>query len=230
MDSPKKTARIAGALYLVVVLTGMFALLYIPSKLIVWDDAQTTFNNIKASETLFRLGIYAGIVCYTAFLLLPLVLYKLLQHINKTQAVAMVALALTSVPISLFNLTHKLAVLTLINKPDLFSATDLPKQVLLQLEYYNNGIDIAAVFWGLWLFPFGYLVFKSGMIPKILGILLMAGCFGYIINITGGMLFPVSYNELGVSGYISIPSGLGEIGTCLWLLIAGVKSKTLPSA
>jgi Domain of unknown function (DUF4386) len=224
MESPKKTARIAGALYLVVVLTGMFALLYVPSKLIVWTDATATFNNIKNSETLFRLGIYAGILCYTAFLLLPLVLYTLFQHINKTHAIAMVALALTSVPISLFNLTHKLAVLTLISKPDLFSATDLPKQVLLQLEYYNNGIDVAAVFWGLWLFPFGYLVFKSGMLPKVLGILLMAGCFGYIINITGGLLIP-GYSELGISGYISLPSALGEIGTCLWLLIAGVKVK-----
>jgi Domain of unknown function (DUF4386) len=224
MDSPKKTARIAGALYLVVVLTGLFALIYIPSKLIVWTDATITFNNIKNSETLFRLGIYAGILCYTAFLLLPLVLYKLLSHVNKTQAVAMVALALTSVPISLFNLTHKFAVLTLISKTDLFSAADLPKQVLLQLEYYNNGIDVAAVFWGLWLFPFGYLVFKSGMLPKIFGILLMAGCFGYIINITGGLLVP-DYNDLGISGYISLPSGLGEIGTCLWLLIMGVRTK-----
>jgi hypothetical protein len=224
MDSPKTTARIAGALYLVVVLTGLFALMYIPSKLIVWTDATTTFNNIKSSETLFRLGIYAGVLCYTAFLLLPLVLYNLLQHVNKTHAVAMVALALTSVPISLFNLKHKFAVLTLINKPDLFSATDLPKQVLLRLEYYNNGIEVAAVFWGLWLFPFGYLVFKSGMLPKVLGILLMAGCFGYLINFTGSFLFP-GYDSLGISGYISLPSGLGEIGTCLWLLIAGVKIK-----
>jgi hypothetical protein len=225
MDSPKTTARIAGALYLVVVLTGLFALMYVPSNLIVWDDAQVTFNNIVASETLFRLGIYAGILCYTAFLLLPLVLYKLLQHVNKTHAVAMVALALVSVPISLFNLTHKFAVLTLINKPDFFSAADLPKQVLLQLEYYNNGIEVAAVFWGLWLFPFGYLVFKSGILPKILGILLMAGCFGYLINFTGSFLFP-GYDSLGISGYISLPSGLGEIGTCLWLLIAGVRVKS----
>lgn len=225
MDSPKKTARIAGALYLIVVITGMFTLLYIPSKLIVWDDAQATLNNIQASETLFRLSIYAGFLCYTAFLLLPLVLYKLLQHVNKTHAVSMVSLALISVPISLFNLTHKLNVLTLINKPDYFSAVDLPTHVLLQLEYYNNGIDVAAVFWGLWLFPFGYLVFKSGMIPKALGILLMAGCFGYIINITGGLLFPEGYKALGISSYVSIPSGLGEIGTCLWLLIAGVKTK-----
>lgn len=226
MDSPKKTAQIAGALYLVVVVTGVFALLYIPSKLIVWNDAQTTLTNIQSSETLFRLGIYAGILCYTAFLLLPIVLYKLLGAVNKKHAVAMVALALTSVPISLFNLTHKLNVLTLINKPEYFSAADLPKQVLLQMEYYNNGIDVASVFWGLWLFPFGYLVFKSGFLPKVFGVLLMAGCFGYIINFSGGLLFP-GYNELGISGLISLPSALGEIGICLWLLIAGVSTKPI---
>jgi hypothetical protein len=198
--------------------------MYIPTKLIAWSDAAATFNNIQASETLFRLGIYAGVLCYTAFLLLPLVLYKLLHHVNKTHAVAMVALALVSVPISLFNLTHKFAVLTLINKPDYFSGVDLPGQVLLQLEYYNNGIEVAVVFWGLWLFPFGYLVFKSGMLPKVLGVLLMAGCFGYLINFTGSFLFP-GYDSLGISGYISLPSALGEIGTCLWLLIAGIKPK-----
>lgn len=230
MDSPKKTARIAGALYLVVVLTGLFALMYVPSKLIDWNDATATFNNIQASETLFRLSIYAGVLCYTAFLLLPLILYKLLQHVNKPYAVAMVGLALVSVPISLFNLTHKLAVLTLISRPEYFSTLDLPNQVLLHLDYYNDGITIAAVFWGLWLFPFGYLVFKSGMLPKFLGILLMAGCLGYLINITGGLLFSVDYKALGISRYVSLPASLGEIGTCLWLLIAGVKSKTLPSA
>lgn len=225
MNSLKKTAHLAGALYLIVVLTGLFTLMYVPSKLIIWEDAQATLDNITASETLFRLSIYAGIICYTAFLLLPLVLYKLLQHTEKTAAIAMAALALTSVPISLFNLTHKFAVITLINGPEYFSAVDLPKQVLLQLDYYNNGITVAAVFWGLWLFPFGYLVFKSGLLPKFLGILLMAGCFGYLINITGNLLFP-GYADLGISRYISLPASLGEIGTCLWLLVAGVRTKT----
>lgn len=228
MNSPKRTARFAGALYLVVVLTGLFTLMYVPSKLIVWSDAQATFNNIAASETLFRLSIVAGILCYLAFLLLPLVLYKLLSPVNKTYAVAMVALSVISVPISLFNLTHKFAVLTLISSREYFSALDLPKQVLLQLDYYNDGITVAAVFWGLWLFPFGYLVFKSGFLPKFLGILLMAGCFGYLINIMGGLLFPTEYKALGISRYVSLPASLGEIGTCLWLLIAGVKMKGNP--
>jgi uncharacterized membrane protein YfcA len=100
MNSNKKTARIAGAFYLILVLTGIFSLLYVPSKLIVWNDAAVTFNNIVANETLFRLGILAGIIAYISFLFLPLVLYKLLSPIHKTIAMSMVALAVVSVPIT----------------------------------------------------------------------------------------------------------------------------------
>jgi hypothetical protein len=141
VKSSTQTARLAGLLYLFVVLAGIFSLAYVPSKLIDWADAATTYRNIQASETLFRLGIVAGIICYTAFLLLP----------------------------------------------------------------------------------FGYLVYKSGFLPKILGILLMAGCFGYLMNFLGGFLFP-QYGSLGIARFVSLPATLGEIGTCLWLLIIGIKN------
>jgi hypothetical protein len=225
MESNKKTARIAGLLYLVVVITGVFNLLYVPSKLIVRSDAAATFNTIIEHETLFRLGIVAGIICYISFLFLPLVLYRLLSPVNKIVAVSMVALAAVSVPVSLINLNNKMSVLTFISKANYltgFQADELHTQVMLSLEYYNNGIEILTVFWGLWLLPFGYLVFKSGILPKILGIFLMAGCFGYLINFTGGFLFK-NYGELGIASFISLPASIGEIGTCLWLLLMGAK-------
>ena len=227
MDSNKKTARIAGLLYLIVVLTGIFNLMYVPSKLIVWDNASVTFNNILESETLFRLGIMAGIICYTAFLILPIVLYKLLNQVNKTYAIGMVALAVISVPLSLVNLLNKVNVLTLIDKAQylqVIEADELQAQVLLYLDFYNNGIEIASVFWGLWLLPFGYLVFKSGFLPKILGICLMAGCFGYLTNFIGGFLFQ-NYAGLGIARFVTLPASIGEIGICLWLLIIGIKDK-----
>lgn len=230
MDSNKKTARIAGLLYLIVVLTGIFNLMYVPSKLIVWDNASVTFNNILESETLFRLGIVAGIICYTAFLILPIVLYKLLNQINKTYAIGMVALAVISVPLSLVNLLNKVNVLTLIDKAQylqVIEADELQAQVLLYLDFYNNGIEIASVFWGLWLLPFGYLVFKSGFLPKILGICLMAGCFGYLTNFIGGFLFQ-NYAGLGIARFVTLPASIGEIGICLWLLIIGIKDKQTP--
>lgn len=229
MNSNKKTARIAGFLYLIVVLTGIFSLMYVPSRIIVWDDAALTFNNITDKENLFRLGIVAGILCYIAFLILPLVLYKLLHHVNKTYAIGMVVLSVVSVPFSLVNLLNKINVLTLIDKPEYLQVLEpskLQAEVLLSLHYYNNGIQLISIFWGLWLLPFGYLVFRSGFLPKILGILLMIGCFGYLTNFIGKFLFP-SYSDLGISPFVSLPASLGEIGICLWLLIPGVKRNTV---
>src|ERR1043165_8064567 len=121
MNSPKQTARLAGALYFVVVLTGLFSLMYVPSKISNWNEPETMINNIIAHETLFRLGIVVGIFGYTFFALLPLALYKLLSPVNKAHAVAMVALAVVSVPISLVNMLHKFAVLTLLSKANYLS-------------------------------------------------------------------------------------------------------------
>jgi len=139
----------------------------------------------------------------------------------------MVALAMVSVPVSLLNLNNKMVVLTLIGKANYlteFPPSELHAQVMLSLDYYNNGIEILTVFWGLWLLPFGYLVFKSGILPKTLGVLLMAGCFGYLINFTGGFLFQ-NYSNLGIAKIISLPASIGEIGSCLWLLIMGAKNE-----
>ncbi|MCC6271546.1 MAG: DUF4386 domain-containing protein, partial [Microbacteriaceae bacterium] len=121
------TARLAGFLYLAVVLTGMFSLAYVPSVLIDWNNASVTYNNIKSAETLFRLGIVAGIICYTVFVLLPFVLYKLLSQVNQTFAVGMVVLSTVSAPFSLVNLLYKVNVLTLIANSANLSGSDLEK-------------------------------------------------------------------------------------------------------
>lgn len=226
MDSNKNTARIAGLLYLIVVLTGIFYLMYVPSKLIVWDNASITFKNITESESLFRLGIFSGFVCYTAFLLLPLVLYKLFNPVSKVYALLMVVFAVVSVPIAFINFGNEFSVLALISKADYlktFETDKLQALVLLQLYSYDDGNQIISIFSGLWLFPLGYLIFKSGLLPKVLGILLMMGCFGYLIDFTGSFLFP-SYHKMTISNYITLPASIGEIGTCLWLLIMGTKN------
>jgi len=104
----------------------------------------------------------------------------------------MVILAIISVPVSFINLQHKLSVLTLIGKANYLSTFSLPQlqsQVMLQLNAYNAGITMVQVFWGLWLFPFGCLVYKSGLLPKVLGIFLMLGCIGYVISAFGKIIF-----------------------------------------
>jgi hypothetical protein len=227
--SPRRTARLAGLLYLIVVLTGIFSLAYVPGQLINWKDGTATTLNIMAHESMFRASILSSMLCYTAFLLLPLVLYQLLHGVNITAAQLMVALAVVSVPISIINLQHKWAVLDLINADATQPAAVLAAPVMQALSAYDNGILLVSLFWGLWLLPFGYLVYRSGFLPKILGILLMLGCAGYLVNLCGNTLM-ANYGQLGINKYISLPASIGEIGTCLWLLIAGVKNTTKPAA
>lgn len=227
MTTNKNTARIAGFIYLVVVITGMFSLAYVPEKLIDWNSGTATFNNITASLLLFRLGIYSSVVCYVAFTFLPLVLYKLLRTTNESHARAMVILALLSVPLSFNNLQHKYVALMLTGRESFLqnsSIEDLQSKLMFSLNQYNDGLLLTTVFWGLWLFPFGLLAYKSGFIPKIFGVLLMLGCVGYLINFTGNTLFE-NYSKIGIGKYMGMLPTAGEIGICFWLLFFGLKIK-----
>ena len=218
-------ARTAGLIYLVVVVTGILSLVYVPSQLIVSGDATRTVENIVASQGLFRLGVAAGFICYVAFLLLPLALYRLLSHVNQSVAILMVLLAVVSVPLSLGNMINKLDVLTLLSGKTYLlnhSADQLNAAVMLSLARYNNGVLVAKIFWGLWLLPFGYLVFRSGMLPKVLGIFLMIGCFGYLLDVFGTILLP-GYSSSDLASVATMPAAIGEIGTCLWLIVMGAR-------
>ena len=218
-------ARQAGLLYLVVVLAGIISLAYVPSQLFVHGNAEQTVANIAASTGLFRLGIAAGFVCYLAFLLLPFASYRLLGHAHRGAAVLMVAFAVVSVPISLGNMVNKLDVLTLLDGASVLAGTtspDVQAAVMRSLARYNNGILVAELFWGLWLLPLGYLVLKSRMLPSLLGVLLIAGCFGYLTDVFATVLFP-SWSTSTAARFVTAPASFGEIGTCLWLLVFGVR-------
>jgi hypothetical protein len=135
----------------------------------------------------------------------------------------MVIFALVSVPIFFVNIINKFSVLTLINKSEYLEKLgeiELQTQVMFLIDNYNNGLEISQIFWGLWLLPFGYLVYKSGFLPKVLGVLLMIGCFGYLITFFGGFLY-LDFNKTIISDIVGYPAPLGEIGICLWLLIMG---------
>ncbi|MDA3613809.1 DUF4386 domain-containing protein [Polluticaenibacter yanchengensis] len=229
MTEKNRTSRIAGLLYLGVVLTGIFSLMYVPSKLINYDNAALTFQNIRSSEILFRFGIAGGLLCYIFFLFLPVVLYRLLKPVNENMAKIMVLLAVISVPMYFINAQNQLTALSIVNNPDAFTAStaeQIQSQVLFYISQYNDGMRLIHIFSGLWLLPFGYLVFRSGFLPKWLGIILMIGCVGYLFNFFARLLMP-GYSELGISSYISLPASIGEIGICLWLLIIGAKNKTI---
>jgi hypothetical protein len=230
MQANGRDARIAGLLYFIVVVTGIFSLAYVPSQ-IEADDAATVMRNIVANEPLFRLGIVSSLVCYTAFLLLPLALYRLLSAQGRPAAVLMVALATASVPFSFANIMHRFDVLTLLGDAGYlraFSAEQLQAQVMLSLQSYRDGILVSEIFWGLWLLPLGWLVFKSRLLPRVLGVLLMLGCAGYLADFLGRVLVP-EYAASGLGGYVRLPASLGEIGTCLWLLVMGARPSGHPA-
>ncbi len=223
MNELKKWTLLAGICYLVIVLTGILSLMYIPNQLIEWKDPEATFSNISTHLGLFRWGIVASIICYLAYLILPLLLYKILSPVNKKVALIMVILVGVSIPITMINLSNKLDIVDLLTNPvlgSLYSKEEMIKEVFFLLNKYESGITMASLFWGLWLMPFGYLVFKSGFLPKLLGILLMLGCLGYCINIFGSILIQ-DYGKLGISKWVSLPASLGEIGICLGMLIFG---------
>ena len=214
-----KTARIAGFLYLIMVPFALFGVMW-PSTLIVPGDAATTVNNITAKESLFRLSIASSLLVQVGHIFLVLVLYKLLKPVNKNQAVLMVIFMLVGIPITMLSELNKFAALLLLSGADyltVFTADQLQALVPLFLDLHEHGLQIASIFWGLWLLPMGYLVFKSGFLPRILGVLLIIAGFGYLIDCVTFFLFP-NFDVI-ISYYTSI----GEFPLLpLWLLIKGV--------
>ncbi len=219
MNSIQRTARLAGFLYLLLIPLGIFGIIYVPSTLIIPGDIAATVGNIMANELLFRLSIVAALLAQLINIFVVLLLYKLLKPVNQDHARLMVIFLLLGVPIAFITeLTH-LAVLQLLGNADrltMFTVDQLHALVSLSLDLHSGGIFIAQVFWGLWLFPMGYLVFRSGFLPRIIGVFLMIGCLGYLVDSLTFFLFPTF--DVTVSQFTFV----GELLITLWLLIKGV--------
>jgi hypothetical protein len=227
MDSPKKMARVAGLLYLLLVLIAPISLMYVPGKLIVRGNATTTANNILASQSLFRVGILSGLVSAVVFIFLGFALYRLLEGVNRKHASLMLILVLCQVPIAFLNEVNSLAALLMVRGSDSLSLFDTPQRdalAMLFLNLHGQGIIVSEIFWGLWLFPFGLLVFRSGFLPRILGIWLVLNGCAYLTMSFTGLLLP-QYQKM-VSNIV-FPVLLGEMAIMLWLLIVGARPKPL---
>jgi hypothetical protein len=197
--SPLIRARVAGLLYLSLIPLGLFGTLF--------------------SGPSSRLGIVSALLVQIVNIFVVLMLYQLLKPVNKNMAVLMAIFLLLGVPIAMLNEVNQFAVILLssgANYLRVFTASQLHALVLLFLDLHNYGINIAGIFWGLWLFPMGYLVFKSGFLPRILGILLIIGCAGYLVQSFATFLFP------GFAVNIALFTFWGEVLFPLWLLIKGV--------
>lgn len=225
-SNKKKTARLAGVLYLLMVF-GAIGIVYVPSQMIIEGDAVATVNNILDKEFLLRLGIFSNLFCQVVFLFLALTLYRLFEDVSKKLSITLLAIVIASVPVAFvisFNHLNALYVM----KESLLSQIATTEKVMLATAYlkqFDYGISVIGIFWGLWLIPFGQLVVKSGFIPKIIGYLLIMGGISYIIDASTFILIPQYYSVSNVM--TAIFATLAEFSAILWLLIKGVKEKGL---
>ena len=224
MYSNKQIARFGGFLYLLLILFGVFAEKYVRNSLVDADNAAQTARNITDNAMLFRLGFVADLFMQLTYFLLPIVLYQLLKKTSRVWAGLMVLSVTVAVAIMCSNMLNHYAPLLLLDQNgyvNAFNVDQIHSTVLFYLQMHTIGYHIAQLFFGLWLLPLGYLVFKSDKFPKIIGLFLIVGCFGYLSDFILYFLLPEKSSA--VSEYITAPADLGEFSLCLYLLIQGVK-------
>ena len=221
----RKQARIAGLLYLLASIPAFFAWIYVPNKLIVTGDATATANRVRASETLLRLGIGSELFGLIVFIFVVLALYQLFKPVSEKHALAMATLLLISLPISFLSVVNEMAALIVLSRASLLSGFDQPQLDTLAYLFFRlhgQGLIVSQIFWGLWLFPFGVLVIRSGFIPRFLGYLLFIAGVGYIANSLAALLLPT--HRLVVARFADILQ-MAELPIIFWLLIWGAKDQ-----
>ena len=221
-----KNARVAGLIYLVGSLVAVVRLIYIPDTLIVSDNATATVNNITTHELLFRFGILSQLVTGALWIFVTLALYRLFKAVNQGLAVLMVILgSLMVTPIFFMNSVNDAAALLFARGGEFLSTFDKPQRdafAMLFLRLHHYGDLGNEIFWGLWLLPFGLLVYKSRFLPRVLGAWLMIACFGYLASSFTGFLLPAYEDK--VINYTQ-PVLLAEVAIMLWLTIVGAKER-----
>jgi hypothetical protein len=230
MSSPKNPGRFAGLLYVLTSFVGFFAMGYVPSKLIVHGNAAATASNIAASETLFRLGIAGELIGQAGFIFVALALYDLLKGVNRRHASLMVTLIVVSIPIVIVNELNSIAALVLVRGADFLSIFEKPQRdalAMLFLNLHHHGFVVAEIFWGLWLFPLGLLVYRSRFLPRFLGVWIILAGFAWVVLSLTGILLPQYQDK--VDTYAQ-PAFFGEIAFMLWLLIRGARPPALDAA
>src|SRR5712691_5751870 len=225
MNSTRKQARIAGLWYLVLGLTAPIGLMYVPGKVIASGTPAATIDNLRASESLVRVGIGSELFHQVIGVFLVLALYRLFKAVNEKYAVLLVVFSLLGLPIVFLNVLNEIAALVLVSGADFLSAFDkrqLDALAYLFLRLHSQGITVASIFWGLWLFPFGILVIRSGFIPRFLGVLLFIAGFAYLASSSTSVLLPL---YLPLVNKFAMILYAAELPIMFWLLIWGAKTK-----
>jgi len=221
--SQSQAVKYLRIMYPIWMVTGLVGIMYVPSTLIVPGDASTTASNIMGNELLFRMGIVSSLVTQLIHILMVLILYKLFKSVNKDHSSLLVVLGLVSVPISMLNTLNRVAALLLARGADYltaFTPSQLNALMMFFLNLNEQGVFIATIFWGLWLFPLGYLIYESGYFPKIIGIVVMLAGFGYTLDPFTRLLLP-AYEATIIP--ILTTLAIGELVFTAWIVVKGAK-------
>ena len=229
-DANRRQARIAGLLYLLVALSAPFGLMVAPARLVVAGDPAATAALIAAHDAVLRLGMASELFHQAVEVFMVLVLYNLFKPVNRTLAQQMLVLGLVPIPMVFLNVLGDVAAATAANGPawlGAFSRPQLDALALLFMHLHAQGLQLAAVFWGLWLLPLGLLVLRCGFIPKVFGWAAIASGIGYVLGAFTALIAP------GLAAAFATPVFVLELGEpmmILWLALVGARTKERPLA
>lgn len=195
----------------------------VPGKLFVPGDATATASNILAHQSLFRAHIVVGLVSELLFISVVLALYRLLKGVSIQLATLMVILILIDAPLAFLSVANEVATLTFLRGADFLAVFDKPQRealAILLINFDRQGVLVSEIFWGLWLLPLGLLVYRSGFLPRLLGVWLFINGLAYLTISSTGLLLP---QHLKVVSTIATPVLFGEVAFMLWLLIVGAR-------
>jgi hypothetical protein len=216
-------ARMAGVLYLVIIVLGLFSEIYVRQGLVIPGDPAATAVNISSSEFLFRVGFAADLIVFLSDVAVAVLLYVLFRPVSRTVSLMAAGFRLTGTAIYGVNLLNHLAPLLLLNGSDHLSAFGPGQRADLAyffLEMHGHGYDLGLVFFGLHCLALGYLLFRSDAFPRTLGVLMVLAFLGYIIGSFTLFLFPDRAHAVAP---VYVGPLVGELALCLWLMVRGAR-------
>lgn len=228
MKLNKKTARVAGILWLLMSVFGLYSQMGFREKIFVIGDRVATADNIISNEFLFRLGFVSELMMLICYLLTALVLYQLLESINKSWATLMVIFVILGTALGIGNTLNEFASLNILNNEsyrEVFEIGQLQAQAMIYYDLYEHGYVIAHIFYSLWVLPLGLLIYKSGFIPKIFGVLFMFETVLALLSVFVHFVYPNVSLEMNLLWATAV----AEFSFLFWLLIRGIneqKNKT----
>ena len=219
--SPRLKARISGVFYLLTIVTGVFAQMFVSGRLVVDGDAAATANNILTHRILFQMGFAVYLIEMACNIAITALFYDLLKPAGRSVSLLAAFLGFAGCVIKTFSRLFFITPLFVLGGApylSVFSADQLQALALLFLKVNDRGAAIALVFFGFYALLTGYLIIRSTFLPRILGVLGIFGGLGWLSFLyppLGYRLFP----------YIAAFGLLGAASLVLWLLVFGVNEK-----